>query len=70
MTASAAARTTGLAHTATDSPAASIIAKVTRDREMLALEARLQELQFADLTSLSLERIDRSQGAENGIKAQ
>lgn len=27
--------------------------------ELLALEARLQELQFADLTSLSLERIDR-----------
>ena len=47
MTASAAARTTGLAHTATDSPAASIIAKVTRDREMLALDARFPGYGFA-----------------------
>ena len=29
------------------------------EHELLALEGRLQELQFADLTSLSLERIDR-----------
>ena len=29
------------------------------ENELLALEARLQELQFADLTRLSLERIDR-----------